>query len=31
MAADPQGHRLFIAALGNDTVEVVNVETGERL
>ena len=25
-AADPKGHRLFVAALGNNTVEVVDVE-----
>jgi DNA-binding beta-propeller fold protein YncE len=31
MAADTQGHRLFMAALGNDTVEVMDVETGKRL
>ena len=31
MTADPPGHRLFIAALGNDTVEVVDFETGRRL
>jgi DNA-binding beta-propeller fold protein YncE len=31
MAADAQSHRLFIAALGNDTVEVMNVESGKRL
>ena len=29
-AADPKGHRLFIAALGNDTVEVID-SGGERL
>jgi DNA-binding beta-propeller fold protein YncE len=31
MAADTQGHRLFMAVLGNDTVEVVDIETGKRL
>ena len=31
MAVDMQGHRLFIATLGNDTVEVVDLETGKRL
>ena len=25
-AADPKGHRLFVAALGNDTVEVIDLE-----
>lgn len=27
-AADPKGRRLFVAALGNDTVEVVDIEAG---
>src|SRR5579862_6687338 len=31
MAADTQGHRLFVAALGNDTVEVMDFETGKHL
>jgi DNA-binding beta-propeller fold protein YncE len=31
MAADTQGRRLFMAALGNDTVEVLDIETGKRL
>jgi DNA-binding beta-propeller fold protein YncE len=31
MAADTQRHRLFMAALGNDMVEVMDVETGKRL
>src|SRR5712672_1458598 len=31
MAADTQGHRLFMAALGNDTVEVLDIEAGKRL
>jgi DNA-binding beta-propeller fold protein YncE len=31
MAADTQGQRLFMAALGNDTVEAMDVETGKRL
>jgi len=31
LAADTQGHWLFMAALGNDTVEVMNVESGKRL
>lgn len=30
-AADVKGHRLFVAALGNDTLEVVDVATGKRL
>lgn len=30
-AADATGHRLFVAALGNDTLEVVDVATGTRL
>lgn len=29
MAVDTHGHRLFVAALGNDTVEVVDYETGK--
>lgn len=31
MAVDIPGHRLFVAALGNDTVEVLDTETGRRL
>src|SRR5665213_1820685 len=31
MTADTQSHRLFMTALGNDTVEVLNIETGKRL
>jgi DNA-binding beta-propeller fold protein YncE len=30
-AADVKGHRLFVAALGNDTLEVVDVAAGKRL
>lgn len=30
LAADTRGHRLFIAALGNDTVEVIDTEHGGR-
>ena len=30
-AADVKGHRLFIAALGNDTLEVVDVAAGKHL
>ena len=30
-AADPATHRVFFAALGNDTVEVVDVAAGKRL
>ena len=26
LAIDPKGHRLFVAALGNNTVEVLDVE-----
>ncbi|HET9651741.1 MAG TPA: chromate efflux transporter [Usitatibacter sp.] len=29
-AADVKGHRLFVAALGNDTVEVIDTATRER-
>ncbi|HET9580745.1 MAG TPA: chromate efflux transporter [Usitatibacter sp.] len=29
-AADPKGHRLFVAALGNDTVEAIDTETRQR-
>jgi DNA-binding beta-propeller fold protein YncE len=31
MAADIQGHKLFVAALGNNTLEVLDVEQGKRL
>jgi DNA-binding beta-propeller fold protein YncE len=31
MVVDTQGHRLFMAALGNDTVEVMDIETGKHL
>ena len=31
MAADIQGHRLFVAALGNNTLEVLDVEQGKHL
>lgn len=31
MAYDPAGHRLFVAALGNRTVEVVDLAAGTRL
>ena len=31
MAADIQGQRLFVAALGNDTLEVLDVEQGKHL
>jgi DNA-binding beta-propeller fold protein YncE len=31
VAADPQGHRLFVAARGNDTVEVLDVDNARRL
>ena len=30
MAVDPQGGRLFVAALGNDTVEVIDLKASER-
>src|SRR5882757_3928808 len=30
-AMDPASHRLFFAALGNDTLEVVEVSAGKRL
>ena len=30
-AVDVQGHRLFMAALGNDTVEVIDLETAKRI
>lgn len=30
-AADVKGHRLFVAALGNDTLEVVDVAAGKHL
>jgi hypothetical protein len=31
MAADVKGHRLFVAALGNNTLEVIDLEQGKRL
>ena len=31
MAADLKGHRLFVAALGNNTLEVLDLEQGKRL
>ncbi len=31
MALDPKGGRLFVAALGNNTVEVVDPKSGERI
>ncbi len=31
MAADVQGHRLFVAALGNNTLEVLDLKQGKRL
>ncbi|HEX2971556.1 MAG TPA: hypothetical protein VHP11_04450, partial [Tepidisphaeraceae bacterium] len=31
MAVDPQTNRLYIAALGNNTVEVLNLNTGKRV
>lgn len=30
LAADPAAHRIFIAALGNDTVEVLDTQDGRR-
>jgi DNA-binding beta-propeller fold protein YncE len=30
-AIDEKGHRLFVAALGNDTLEVIDVAAGKRL
>jgi YVTN family beta-propeller protein len=30
LAADPKGHRLFVAALGNDTVEVIDTRNNGR-
>ena len=30
LAIDVQGQRLFVAALGNDTVEVIDLRTGTR-
>src|SRR5258706_2488172 len=29
-AADPKGNRLFVAALGNDTLEVIDTAAGKR-
>lgn len=31
MAADPKGERLYVAALGNDTVEVIDPEAGKQI
>src|SRR5437867_10458959 len=31
IAVDSRGHRLFVAALGNNTLEVVDVAAGKRL
>lgn len=31
MAVDVEGHRLFVAALGNNTLEVLDVQHGKRL
>src|SRR5262244_246453 len=31
LAVDLKGQRLFVAALGNDTVEVVDLKTGNRV
>src|SRR3954453_5254940 len=31
MAITPQGNRLFIAALGNNTVEIIDLKTNQRL
>jgi YVTN family beta-propeller protein len=31
MALDPEGHRLFVACLGNDTVEVIDTAAGKRI
>src|SRR5215216_3021379 len=30
-AIDAQGHRLFVAALGNNTVEVIDLAAGKRI
>lgn len=30
LSADPGAHRIFVAALGNDTVEVIDTRTGRR-
>lgn len=30
LAADPTGHRLFVAALGNDSVEVIDTQSSAR-
>jgi len=30
MSADVKGHRLFVAALGNDTVEIIDTQSGQR-
>src|SRR5262245_64571580 len=31
MAVDPQGQRLFVAALGNNTLEVLDLQAGTHL
>jgi hypothetical protein len=31
LGADPERHRLYVAALGNDTVEVLDLQEGKRL
>src|SRR6476659_11353256 len=31
MAFDPSGHRLFVAALGNNTVEVLDLKAATRI
>jgi DNA-binding beta-propeller fold protein YncE len=31
LAFDPAGHRLFVCALGNNTVEVIDLRKGERI
>lgn len=30
LSADPRSHRIFVAALGNDTVEVLDIQGGQR-
>ena len=31
MSVDVKGHRLFVSAFGNNTVEVIDVKTGKRV
>lgn len=31
MALDPDAHRLYVAALGNNTVEVIDLQAGKRI